>query len=150
MLPDTEPATPSRCLVHATCVAIGDQGVLLRGRSGSGKSDLALRLIEAGANLVADDQVALVRAGERVEASPPTPLAGLIEVRSLGIFRFAHCTLVQVRLIVDLVQEEAIERLPETRTETVLGLDLPAIKLDGRTASAPTRVHCALMRERVA
>ncbi|WGF89810.1 HPr kinase/phosphorylase [Marinivivus vitaminiproducens] len=148
MPPDLD--ATARCLVHASCVAIGDHGILLRGRSGSGKSDLALRLIDAGASLVADDQVVLDHEDGAVSARSPAPLAGLLEVRALGIFRFTHREAVQVRLIVDLVQEGDLERLPEARSATVLGIDLPLIRIDGRTASATTRVRCALVRERVA
>ncbi|WP_040850329.1 HPr kinase/phosphorylase, partial [Nitrospirillum viridazoti] len=73
--------------VHATCVSVGGAGVLLRGASGSGKSDLALRLVDAGALLVADDQVALAAdpTATLLTATAPERLAGLIEVRGLGI-----------------------------------------------------------------
>ena len=75
--------------VHATCVALRAgrswRGVLLRGPSGAGKSDLALRLVEGGGRLVADDQTALVPQGSGLVASPPGTLAGLLEVRGVGI-----------------------------------------------------------------
>ncbi len=74
-------------LVHATAVAIEGEAVLLRGPSGSGKSDLALRLIDGGAQLVADDQTLLRRAGGRVLASAPPAIAGLLEVRGVGVVR---------------------------------------------------------------
>ena len=71
-------------MVHATCVAIGDRAVLLCGPSGSGKSDLALRLIDGGAQLVADDQVVLRAEGGRIVARAPEALAGRMEVRGIG------------------------------------------------------------------
>ncbi len=113
-------ATPSRQRVHATCVAwrLGRQwqGVLLRGPSGAGKSDLALRLIENGARLVADDQTELTRRDGRVIASVPASIAGLIEARGLGIVTLPRDQLVKratVALLVDLAPTGRIERLPE-------------------------------------
>ncbi|HJZ14329.1 MAG TPA: hypothetical protein VJ251_02575, partial [Stellaceae bacterium] len=81
----TVPAAP--ILVHATAIAIDGRAVLLRGPSGAGKSDLALRLIDGGARLVADDQAELRRAGERVMVRAPAEIAGLIEVRGIGILQ---------------------------------------------------------------
>src|SRR5690606_32729552 len=78
------PQLAGMATIHATCVALGDTGILLRGRSGSGKSDLALRLIDGGALLVADDRVALSLEGGRVIARPPAALAGYLEVRGVG------------------------------------------------------------------
>ncbi|MGE3652127.1 MAG: HPr kinase/phosphorylase, partial [Reyranellaceae bacterium] len=73
--------------IHATCVALPEGGVLLRGDSGAGKSDLALRLIDGGARLVADDRTDLMREGDLLIARAPTSIAGLIEARGLGILR---------------------------------------------------------------
>ncbi len=79
----TETAAPVQ--VHASAVTIGDSGVLLRGPSGSGKSDLALRLIDGGARLVADDRVDIYQTRDGLMMAPPESLAGLLEVRGLGI-----------------------------------------------------------------
>ena len=68
--------------LHATCVAINDQGVLLVGPSGVGKSDLALRLIDGGAELVSDDQTKVCLEKGKLLASPPDKLAGMLEIRS--------------------------------------------------------------------
>jgi HPr kinase/phosphorylase len=143
--------------VHATSVALRRgkswQGVLLRGPSGAGKSDLALRLIEAGARLVADDQTRLTKARQRLIATPPATLAGLIEVRGVGIVRLARNKLLArapVVLLVDLVPPNRIERLPEPTRETIEGVDLPRLALAPFEASALTKLRLALNRTAVA
>jgi len=121
--------------------------VLLRGPSGAGKSDLALRLIEAGARLVADDRTMLSRAGDTVMASAPASIAGLIEVRGLGIRRLARNQLLAraaVVLLVDLAAPAAIERLPEPNHEALLGIDLPVLKLAPFEASSCAKLRLAV------
>src|SRR5690606_35418340 len=108
--------------VHATCVEIDGVGVLLRGASGSGKSDLALRLIDGGARLVADDRTDLAVEGGRLFASCPAPLAGRIEARGVGIGPVPSQPRAWVRLAVDLVAPEAVERLPEPATSLIAGV----------------------------
>lgn len=135
-------------LLHATAVAIatelGPRAVLLRGPSGSGKSDLGLRLIDAGAQLVADDQSELVRVGDRVVVRPPSAIAGLIEVRGIGILRLDPLMQAPLALIADLAVTEAIDRLPLPRTERILGLDLPLIAVAPFEASAAAKLRLAL------
>jgi HPr kinase/phosphorylase len=134
-------------LVHATAVAVEGGAVLLRGPSGAGKSDLALRLIDAGWRLVADDQVELRRVGGQVFAEAPPPLAGLIEIRGLGIARVDALSQAPLVLIADLVGAGAVERLPEPRHETVLGVALPLFALAPFEASAAAKLRfarCAL------
>ena len=132
--------------LHATCVAIGGKGVLLRGRSGSGKSDLALRLMDAGAALVADDRVQIARRGDRLEARPHERLAGLLEVRGIGIVHVPHRAKALLRLVVDLDVRPA--RLPRRRTCVIHGVRLPWIALDGHAASAPAKLRLALRAPR--
>jgi len=131
-------------LIHATSVAIDGHAVLLRGAPGSGKSDLALRLIDAGARLVADDQSELWRLGDRVVARAPATIAGLIEVRGIGIFRLEALAEAPVALIVDLVAAATLERLPARRSERILGLDLPLIALAPFEAAAAAKLRLAL------
>jgi HPr kinase/phosphorylase len=141
-------------LAHATCVAFRPRGrswraVLLRGPSGAGKSDLALRLIETGARLVADDQTVLVRRGKSLIASAPASIAGLIEARGVGIAKLGRDQLVArapVILLVDLAPPERIERLPETKQESLLGVVLPVLRLAPFEASASAKLRLALMR----
>jgi serine kinase of HPr protein (carbohydrate metabolism regulator) len=131
-------------LLHATAVAIDGRGVLLRGASGAGKSDLALRLIDAGARLIADDQSELHRRGDSIIARAPATIAGLVEVRGIGIIRLDALAEAPVALLVDLVAPESLERLPARRSERVLGLDLPLIALAPFEASAPAKLRLAL------
>jgi HPr kinase/phosphorylase len=140
----TQTGTAGRLLLHATAVAIDGRAVLLRGASGSGKSDLALRLIDAGARLVADDQSELCREGDTIIVRAPAPIAGLIEVRGVGIMRLDALTEAPVALIVDLVLSEAIERLPARLSEAVLGLTLPRITVAPFDPSAAAKLRLAL------
>ena len=141
-------------LVHATCVALKTSGrtwkaVLLRGPSGAGKSDLAARLIETGARLVADDQTRLARQGRRLVATCPRTLAGLLEVRGVGIVKLGRTQLLPsaaVALLVDLVSPRHIERLPEPAREAMLGIDLPVLALAPFEASASAKLRLALTR----
>lgn len=136
-------------LVHATAVALatagGHRAVLLRGPPGAGKSDLALRLIDAGGRLVADDQSELHRRGEAVVVRAAAAIAGLIEVRGLGIVRVHALPEAPLALLVDLASaEQEIERLPPRQAERVLGCELPRIALHPFEASAPAKVALAL------
>lgn len=141
-------------LVHATCIALKTSGrtwkaVLLRGPSGAGKSDLAARLIESGARLVADDQTRLARQGRRLVATCPETLAGLLEVRGVGIVKLGRTQLLSratVALLVDLVPPQHIERLPEPAREAMMGIDLPVLALTPFEASASAKLRLALAR----
>ena len=128
-------------LVHATAVAIDGEAILLRGPSGAGKSDLALRLIDAGAELVADDQTLLRRVGERVAASAPETIAGLLEVRGIGVVRLCCVAEAPLALIADLVLPGDVERLPKARLETVLGVAVPVTAIARFEASAPAKLR---------
>jgi HPr kinase/phosphorylase len=131
-------------LLHATAVAIDGRAVLLRGPSGAGKSDLALRLIDDGARLVADDQSALSRRGEVLLVRAPATIAGLFEVRGLGIVRVDALAEAPVGLIADLVAAERIERMPPGRSETILGIAIPRIELAPFEVSAAAKLRLAL------
>jgi serine kinase of HPr protein (carbohydrate metabolism regulator) len=137
-------AAESETLVHATCVAVGDAGVLLRGAPGAGKSDLALRLIDTGAVLVSDDQTRLQRDGAALYAGPPATIAGRLEVRGLGIARLPYRARVRLRLVADLVAADAVERLPEPAGETLHGVAVPLVRLAPFEASAVAKLHLAL------
>lgn len=136
-------------LVHASCIAWHGAGVLLRGPSGAGKSDLALRLIEQGAELVGDDQIRIARTEHGLRAEPAAELAGLLEVRGLGILRLPFRNACRLRLVVDLTEEGTIARLPDERRCALLGIDLSRIALDPRRPSATARVRFALEAVRV-
>lgn len=128
--------------IHATCVATKFGAVLLLGPSGSGKSDLALRLIDRGAQLVSDDQVSVRREGRLLMAASPGALFGKLEVRGVGICDVPARREANVALLVRLCDEE--ERLPEASTETLEGIMLPLLRLAPHRASAPIKVELAL------
>lgn len=137
-----------RLRLHASCVALGGRGVLLRGRPGSGKSDLALRLIDGGGSLVADDQVVIERRGQKLIARAPAVLQGMIEVRGVGILRL-DATDAVLDLVVDLAGA-ALERLPEPAICRLLEVPLRNLRLDPRLPSAAAAIRVALDAERVA
>lgn len=130
--------------IYATAVALGGAGVLLRGPSGAGKSDLALRLIDAGGVLIADDRVDLIEEAGSLLASPPAAIAGLLEVRGIGIVQFPWATRTPIALVVDLVRPETIERLPSPTTTLLLSVRLPSMRLDPWPASAVMKLRLAV------
>lgn len=130
--------------IHATCIHIDGTGVLLRGQPGSGKSDLALRLIDQGARLIADDRVDLQVRDGRVVASAPVEIAGLFEVRGLGVLPVAPMEETVVGAIVDLVAPAAVERVPEREAEYILGVSIAVFRLAPFEASAPAKVRLAV------
>ncbi len=131
-------------MLHATTVARGGRAVVIAGRSGSGKSDLALRLFDRGFLLVSDDQTILSKAGGRLIAGAPPTIRGKLEVRGIGIVEVETVDAVPVCLIVEL--SEAVERMPDSgRTRTLLGIDVPLIGIDAASASAPAKVDLALV-----
>ena len=144
----------ARELVHGTCVALGRRGALLRGKPGSGKSDLALRFLALAGDgalkpvLVADDQV-FVQPGtdKRLLASPPGTIAGKIEVRGLGIVAVPHLPQAELVLVCDLVNDKDVPRMPPEpweRTE-IAGHPVPLLKLAPFELSAPLKLKLALL-----
>lgn len=138
-------------LLQATCVLVGAGAVLIRGRPGSGKSSLAAALLAGDGprglvRLVGDDAVRICRAGGRLVAFAPEPARGLIEMRGLGLIAAACEPRAVVRLVVDLVEAGAVERLPDPvdAVTTVLGVEIPRIALPAGDAASPERVRAAL------
>jgi serine kinase of HPr protein (carbohydrate metabolism regulator) len=136
--------------LQATAISVEGAGVLLRGAPGSGKSDLALRLIDGGAELIADDGVELMRAGKqlmlRLPAAAPPATQGRLEVRGLGILPVPTIETAALGLVIELLRLGAPppERLPESATISLLGLAFPVIRLAGLEASAPAKVRLAV------
>ena len=128
--------------IHASCVAVNGHGVLLLGDSGAGKSDIALQLIDAGAQLVADDRTLLFAKKGALYAKSPASIAGLLEIRGVGIVKLQARAQVRVRLAVRL--GDAAMRLPKPRFYRTLTCEVPEIALDPRTASAAARIRMAL------
>lgn len=115
-----------RAPVHASVVAFGaERGVVILGPSGSGKSRLALGLIEQGAHLVGDDRVHLIPDRGALFARVPRSIAGLIEVRGLGILRLPHLRLARVVLAIDLEAPMPRLALPEPRV--LAGITVPCL-----------------------
>ncbi len=131
-------------IIHASCVAIGGRGVLLSGRSGTGKSDLTLRLLDRGAVLVSDDYTCLRVDDGRLRASAPPTIAGKLELRGVGILDMACAGEVPVCLLVDL--DDHPVRLPEPRARALAGIVVPLVSLNALEASAPIKVELALSR----
>lgn len=131
-------------LIHGSCVAISGKGVVLRGPSGSGKSDLALRLIDDGASLISDDQITISVRDKRVFASAPPAIAGMLEARGIGIVQLEYLDETQVHLIIDLVPTEPVERMPVESSTTLEGISLPLTRLASFESSNPAKVRLAL------
>lgn len=131
--------------IHASTVAADGRAVLITGPSGSGKSDLTLRLLDRGFTLVSDDQTIVRREGDKLIASAPPNIAGKLEIRGIGIVDMEAVKDVPVALYVELTSE--IMRLPDDRRERpVLGVNLPLVSIDALTASAASKVALALDR----
>jgi serine kinase of HPr protein (carbohydrate metabolism regulator) len=135
---------------------IDGKGVLISGPSGTGKSDLALRLLmqpfhDAGRavtiSLLADDQVAIERRADGLHATCPKPIEGRLEVRGLGIMRFECARTARLELVVRICPTLEIERLPDPMKRfEVLGIQLPVVEIDAREAGAAAKVVLARLR----
>jgi serine kinase of HPr protein (carbohydrate metabolism regulator) len=131
--------------LHASTVALDGRAVLISGPSGSGKSDLTLRMLDRGFKLVSDDQTIVKKDGARLLASAPPTIAGKLEIRGMGIFEMERSDNVPVALVVELTSE--IQRLPDdSRERRILGISVPMITIDAMTSSAPAKLVFALDR----
>jgi len=137
-------------VLHATTLARrsaskGWRGVLLRGRSGVGKSDLALRADAVGWRLVADDRSLVFRSGAGLFARAPTTIAGLVEARGVGVIPMRRMAFVQLVLAIDCVEQaNVLERVPEWDMVDIIGVCLPRIGLFPCEASAVAKLGMAL------
>jgi len=131
--------------IHASTVSLDGRAVLITGPSGSGKSDLTLRLLDRGFVLVSDDQTIVKKTGTRLTASAPPTIRGKLEIRGVGIVTMEQVDDQPVALVVELTSE--IQRLPDdSRERPVLGVPVPLISVDAMTASAASKVALALDR----
>ena len=132
-------------LIHASSVAINNQAVLLAGPSGSGKSDLALRLIDEGAVLIADDQTLVARDKNTLIASAPDTLKNLIEVRQVGLLRMPEIVTAPVALYIVLTSlDDTGERLPENDSVMFEDIAVCRLHLPAFAASTPAKIRAAL------
>jgi serine kinase of HPr protein (carbohydrate metabolism regulator) len=134
---------------HAGLIALYDRGVwkgvLIEGESGSGKSDLTLRCLTHGYRMVADDRTRLWVCEGRLFGAAPAPLAGLIELRGLGVLPEPARRLAEVRLVVRCLQPaDPLERLPDRDSRVLMGVALPRVAVRPFEASAPEKVTHAL------
>ena len=129
--------------IHSTSVVIEDLGLLIIGQSGSGKSDLALRLIDSGATLVSDDLTICKKIGDYLYLYPHSKTKGLLEVREIGIMTVPYVENIKLTLVVELVDEE-FERIPRMMTCSILGMKFHKIKIFGKSPSAVAKIKIKL------
>lgn len=135
----------SETVHQATCVVIAGKALLIQGKPGSGKSSLALALIDRGAQLLGDDGVILISAGDRLLARPHPNTRGLLEVRNLGLLTFPVCEEAPVALVLRL--EEAAPRFVEEAEQIrIAEHDLPLLRLWPDNATLPLKAEFALAK----
>jgi len=136
----------TRSLFHASAVQIGGFGILISGRSGSGKTSTMLRLLEhaklqdAEAHMIADDQVYLERQDDILIASPPKDIAGLLEIRGFGICKHDYLEKSEIHLSTELVDDEHLERIPEQASIDLEGITVPQLNLPKRHEALAARI----------
>lgn len=131
--------------LHASCVAINGRAVLIGGPSGSGKSDLALRMLDRGFMLVSDDRTIVRKEGGRLIASAPETIRGKLEIRGIGIVDMESAGDTPVGLVVELTND--MQRMPDdSRERLILDTAIPLVSVNAMTASAASKVAVALDR----
>ena len=129
--------------LHATSVAIEDHGVAIFGNSGSGKSDLALRLIDSGATLISDDITVFSKSEKNIHLFGVENTKGLLEVRELGIITVPYIEGIRLKLVIKLTDKE-IERIPKKNQTNLLGLKFPKLEINGKNSSSVVKVKVKL------
>ena len=129
--------------IHSTSVVIDDNGVLILGDSGSGKSDLALRLIDNGATLISDDISICRKNSNNIYLYCPPEIKGLLEVREIGIITVPFVERIKLKLVVNLKSKNN-ERFPKDIYFKILGIKIPLIHIDGKNSSAVAKIKVQL------
>ena len=129
--------------IHSTSVVIDDNGVLILGDSGSGKSDLALRLIDNGATLISDDISICRKNLNSIYLYCPPEIKGLLEVREIGIITVPFVERIKLRLVVNLKSNNN-ERFPKDSSFRILGIKIPLINIEGKNSSAVAKIKVKL------
>ena len=130
--------------IHSTSVVIDDNGVLILGDSGSGKSDLALRLIDNGATLISDDISICRKNSNNIYLYCPPEIKGLLEVREIGIITVPFVERIKLRLVVNLNNNNNNERFPKDSSFRILGIKIPTINIEGKNSSAVAKIKVKL------
>ena len=135
--------------IHGTSVAIENNGILIIGKSGKGKSDLALRLIDSGATLIADDITVCVSKKNKIFLYPDEQIKGIIEIRGVGLMKVQYIEGIELKLVIDL-NSKNLDRLPKkSEKKNIMGIKLPIIFLSAKEASAVAKVKFKLYEEYV-
>ena len=129
--------------LHATSVAMEDNGVAIFGDPGSGKSDLALRLIDSGATLISDDITVFSKLEKNINLFGIENTKGLLEVREIGIITVPYVEGIKLKLVVRLTDKE-IERIPKKNQINLLGLKFPKLEINGKNSSSVAKVKVKL------
>ena len=129
--------------LHSTSVAIEDYGVAIFGESGSGKSDLALRLIDSGATLISDDITLFSKLDKNIDLYSIEKTKGLLEVREIGLITVPYIEAVKLRLVVKL-KESNLERVLVNKQESILGIKFPKIEINGKNPSSVAKIKVKL------
>ena len=129
--------------LHATSVAIEDNGVAIFGDPGSGKSDLALRLIDSGATLISDDVTVFSKLEKNINLFGIENTKGLLEVREVGIITVPYVEGIKLKLVVRLT-DKVIERIPKKNQINLLGLKFPKLEINGKNSSSVAKVKVKL------
>tara|TARA_B100000989_G_scaffold236078_1_gene182921 strand:- start:751 stop:1173 length:423 start_codon:yes stop_codon:yes gene_type:complete len=132
--------------VHGTSVALEDHGVLIVGHSGSGKSDLALRLIDSGGTLISDDQTVCLKKQNEIFLYSIKEIYGLLEVKGMGIIKVPYVENVKMKIIVSLIKKKP-ERINPKNKKKILGLNFPYLELDPNEISAVAKIKLKLNEE---
>ena len=128
--------------VHGTAVALEDNGVLIIGRSGSGKSDLALRLIDSGGTLISDDQTLCLKKHNDIFLFSIEEIYGLLEIRGMGIIKVPYIENIKMKIVVSMVKKT--ERLCRRKKKKFLGLNYPLLELEPNEVSAVAKIKLKL------
>ncbi len=129
--------------MHSSSVVIDDNGVLILGDSGSGKSDLALRLIDNGATLISDDISICRKNLNNIYLYCPPEIKGLLEVREIGIITVPFVEKIKLQLVVNLKSKNS-QRFPKDNSLKILGIKIPLINIDGKNSSAVAKIKVKL------
>ena len=129
--------------LHSTSVVLDDNGVLIIGDSGLGKSDLALRLIDEGATLISDDITICKKKIDGIFLSSPIETKGLLEVREVGIITVPFVDRIRLKMVVKLT-EKNLNRMPKKNITKVLGVRFPLLVINGKSSSAVVKVKVKL------